>query len=138
MLQGNQIVTGQTGIVRLARFNIRSGCWNSGRRGAQREQMALANAALELLVQPDLFDDYVRPSEVVAFIVSCFSPMQPQPDSICIAVPDRSMRGWLFREPMSALIARYDAAASAKQVDKAKPKLKKGIGKQQGNSGAIS
>lgn len=107
--------------------------WINGRRSQTRKQMSFANKAIEHLVQPELFSEYVPPSDAVVFFVSCFSgSLQIQPDaptSIQIAVPDRNMVGWLFREPLSAFIQRYEQQPAA-QDDLAKPKLKKNIGKQ--------
>ena len=141
-LRGNQIVTGRAGIFTLARFNTKYGVWNSGRRSETRKQMALANAAIEPLVQPGLFADYVPPSDAVVFLVACFTGSlhaQPEtPISIQIAVPDRRMDGWLFREPIDAFIKRYNQKPTAAQDDLAKPKLKKNIGKQQDKDGTGS
>jgi len=138
-LRGNQIVTGRAGIFTLARFNTKYGVWNSGRRSETRKQMALANAAIEPLVHPGLFADYVPPSGAVVFLVACFTGslhMQPEaPISIQIAVPDRNMNGWLFRESIDAFIKRYDQKSTTAQDDLAKPKLKKNIGKQQDKDG---
>lgn len=138
-LRGNQIVTGRAGIFTLARFNTKCGVWNSGRRSETRKQMSLANAAIEPLVQPGLFSTYVAPSQAVVFIVACFAGSlhsQPEtPVSIEIAVPDRNMQGWLFREPIDAFAKRYDQKLTAAQDDLALPKLKKNIGKQQGKDG---
>lgn len=141
-LRGNQIVTGRAGIFTLARFNTKYGVWNSGRRSETRKQMSLANAAIEALVQPGLFSGYVEPSQAVVFIVACFAgSLHSQPDtpvSIEIAVPDRHMLGWLFREPINAFIRRYDQQPTAGQDDLAVPKLKKNIGKQQDKDGTGS
>lgn len=141
-LRGNQIVTGRAGIFTLARFNTKYGIWNSGRRSATRRQMALANAAIEPLVQPGLFSDYSEPSQAVVFIVACFAgSLRSHPDtpvSIEIAVPDRHMQGWLFRESIGAFIRRYDQLLAANQADLAVPKLKKNIRKQQDNDGTGS
>lgn len=132
-IRGNSIVTGRAGVFKLARFNIPEGFWINGRRSHTRRQMSSANRAIEPLVQPELFAAYVPPTEAVAFFVSCFSGSvhtQPEsPTSIQIAVPDRYMRGWLFREPLSEFVRRYDQVPEA-QADLAKPKLKKNIGKQ--------
>jgi hypothetical protein len=78
-------------------------------------------------VQHPLFDQYTRPSSAVAFFVSCFSG-SPRvnadgPVSISIAVPDRDMRGWLFRESLTTFLERYEPTVGD-QVDLAKPKLK--------------
>lgn len=132
-IRGNTIVTGRTGVFTLARFNIPEGVWVNGRRSHTRRQMSMANKAIEPLVQPGLFEDYVPPSEAVAFFVACFSGslhQQPEsPVSIQIAVPDRYMRGWLFREHVGTFVQRYEQKPAA-QDDLAVPKLKKNIGKQ--------
>jgi len=131
-----------SGIFTLARFNTKYGVWNSGRRSETRKQMSLANAAIEPLVQPGLFSGYVEPSQAVVFVVACFAgSLHSQPDtpvSIEIAVPDRHMQGWLFREPIDAFIKRYDQQPTAGQDDLAVPKLKKNIGKQQDKDGTGS
>ncbi|WP_034985866.1 hypothetical protein [Laribacter hongkongensis] len=136
-LRGNQIVTGRAGIFTLARFNTKHGGRHSGRRSETRKQMALANAAIEPLVQPGLFSGYVEPSQAVVFIVASFAvSLHSQPDtpvSLEIAVPDRHMQGWLFREPIDAFIKRYDQQSATSQDDLAVPKLKKNIDKQQNN-----
>lgn len=141
-IRGNQIVTGRSGIFTLARFNTKYGVWNSGRRSETRKQMSLANAAIEPLVQPGLFSGYVEPSQAVVFVVACFAgSLHSQPDtpvSIEIAVPDRHMQGWLFREPIDAFIKRYDQQSTAGQDDLAVPKLKQNIGKQQDKDGTGS
>ncbi len=133
-IRGNAIVTGQTGVFRLARFNIKEGLWVNGRRSQTRRQMSMANKAIEPLVQPELFANYEPPSEAVAFFVACFSGslhIQPEsPVSIQIAVPDQYMQGWLFREPIDTFLKRYDQKPASQQDDLAMPKLKKNIGKQ--------
>lgn len=135
-IRGNGIVSGRSGVFTLARFNIPDGFWINGRRSHTRRQMSFANKAIEPLVQPELFDQYIAPADAVAFFVACFSGslhIQPEsPVSIQIAVPDRHMRGWLFKEPLSAFLQRYEQKPAA-QDDLAKPKLKKI--KKQGNDG---
>lgn len=132
-IKGNGIVSGQAGMFRIARFNIREGIWNNGRRSQTRRQMAKANQAIEPLVQPDLFSDYRRPSEALVFFVACFSGSSANsesPISIQVAVPDQHMLGWLFREPLKNFIKRYEQTGT--QSDHARPKLKanvKAIGK---------
>ena len=137
-IRGNDIVIGQSGIFRLARINTRGVFWNNARRSLTRRQMSLANAAIEPLVQPGLFNQYSSPSEAVAFFVACFSgSLRIQPDapvSIQIAVPDRDMRDWLFREPLNMFLERYEQKPAA-QDDLAKPQLKK-IRKQGSDNGA--
>lgn len=139
-IRGNGIVSGRSGVFTLARFNVPEGFWVNGRRSHTRRQMSFANKAIEPLVQPELFDQYVAPSEAVAFFVACFSGslhVQPEsPLSVQIAVPDREMRGWLFREPVSVFVQRYEQKPVA-QDDLAKPKLKK-IDKKQSNEGSAA
>jgi hypothetical protein len=139
-IRGNGIVSGRAGVFTLARFNIPEGFWINGRRSHTRRQMSFANKAIEPLVQPELFDQYTPPSDAVAFFVACFSGsqhIQPEsPVSIQIAVPDRDMRGWLFKESIDAFLQRYEKKPAA-QDDLAKPKLKKNK-KQQGNDGIAS
>ncbi|MBK7491187.1 MAG: alpha/beta hydrolase [Nitrosomonas sp.] len=126
---GNTIVTGRIGLFTLARFNIKEGIGNGRRRSQTRKQMSKANVAIEPLVQSELFADYIPPSDVVVFFVACFSnTLSIQPDaplSIQIAVPDRYMDGWLFREPIDEFIKRYDQKPMVTQDDLATPKLKK-------------
>ncbi len=136
-IKGNGIVTGTSGVFTLARFNIPQGFWVNGRRSQTRRQMSMANMAIEKLVQPELFDNYHPLSEAVVFFVACFSGslrVHPEsPVSMQVAVPDRYMRGWLFREPLDAFVKRYDQKSV--QRDLAVPKLRKGIGKQLGKDG---
>lgn len=140
-IRGNGIVTGRTGVFTLARFNIPDGFWINGRRSQTRRQMSLANMAIEPLVQPELFSGYQPPSDAVAFFVACFSGnlnIQPEsPVSIQIAVPDRHMRGCLFKEPLERFLKRYDQTPMG-QDDLAVPKLKKNIGKQLDKDGTGS
>ncbi len=138
-IRGNGIVSGRAGVFTLARFNIPDGFWINGRRSHTRRQMSYANRAIEPLLQPELFEQYTVPAEAVAFFVACFSGslhIQPEsPISVQIAVPDREMRGWLFKEPLNAFLQRYEREPVA-QEDLAKPTLKKI--KKQGNSGSRS
>ena len=99
--------------------------------------------AIEPLVQPELFTGYQSPSDAVAFFVACFSGnlnIRPEsPVSIQIAVPDRYMRGWLFKERLDEFVKGFDQMPVG-QHDLAvpKPKLKKNIGKQQDKDGTGS
>jgi hypothetical protein len=133
-IRGNQIVTGRAGVFTLARFNIKEGFWINGRRSQTRKQMSLANAAIEPLVQHELFEKYTAPADAVAFFVACFSgslTFRPEaPLSIQIAVPDRHMSGWLFKEPLAKFLQRYDAKPTSAQEDLAIPTLKKSISKR--------
>lgn len=137
-IRGNGIVTGRSGVLTVARFNIPEGFWVNGRRSHTRRQMSFANRAIEPLVHPELFDTYQAPIDAVVFFVACFSgslSVQPEsPVSIQIGVPDRDMRSWLFREPVSEFAKRFDQP-SLEQRDLAKPILKKNTGKQQDKDG---
>jgi hypothetical protein len=137
-IRGNNVVTGRAGIFTLARFNIKTGLWANGRRSQIRKQMSVANLAMEPLVQPGLFSEFVPPSEGVVFFVACFSAslkVQPDvPSSVHIAVPDRNMSGWLFREPVGAFLKRYDVEPETQQ-DSVIPTLKRGVAKALDQSG---
>lgn len=138
-IRGNGIVSGRSGVFTLARFNIPEGFWINGRRSHTRRQMSFANKAIEPLIQPELFGQYSPPSDAVAFFVACFSGslhIQPEsPTSIQIAVPNRDMRGWLFKEPVGVFLQRYEQAPEV-QEDHAKPTLKKSS--KQSNDGKAS
>ena len=125
-IRGNRVITGRSGIVNLARFNSNIKSWNNSRRSLTRRQMSLVNQAIEPLVLGDLFDEYRSPSDVTAFFVATFSgSLRDQPEmplSIQIAVPDRMMQGWLFKEPVQLFVQRYEKEAD--QFDGAKPRLK--------------
>lgn len=127
-LRGNKIVCGRSGIISLARFNSSMGTWNNGRRSLTRKQMSLVNQAIEPLVLGDLFNDYKPASDITAFFVATFSGsihVQPElPLSIHLAVPDKTMHGWLFKETVQEFLERYKTAPEI-QPDYAKPTLKK-------------
>lgn len=127
-IRGNGIIRGRSGIVNLARFNSSVGSWNNSRRSLTRRQMSLVNQAIEPLVLGDLFDHYEPASNITAFFVATFSgSMHVQPElplSIHLAVPDGTMHGWLFKEPVQEFLERYKVAPES-QPDNARPKLKK-------------
>ena len=129
-IRGNNLVLGQAGIFTLSRFNIPLGAWNNGRRSQLRKQLSTANVAIEQLVQPQLFGAPGPITEAVAFFVSCFTPSlrgEPEvPDTIELAVPDRTMKHWIFREPLKLFLQRYDQTP-AQQVDLARPVLKRDV-----------
>jgi hypothetical protein len=125
-INGNGVICGRAGKFNLARFNTSSGVWNHGRRSETRKRLSEVNKALEPLVQPELFREYVEPSIATVFIVACFAGVRYRPETpleIQIAVPDRNMRGWLFREPIQAFVNRYYQGPPV-QIDGAKPKLR--------------
>ncbi len=122
-IAGNSVVTGQAGALTLGRFNIPAGAWMNGRRSQTRRQLARANAAIERLVHGDLFAAPGPVTEAVAFFVGVFSGSAL---SVEIAVPDRYMKNWIFREGVQAFLQRYEADPS--QVDLARPRLKPNAG----------
>jgi len=120
-IRGNTVVTGRLGIFTLGRFNIKAGLWNNGRRSRTRREMSLANRSVEPLVQPGLFGDVQPITEATVFFVATFGSSDA-PVSIDIAVPDKDMKGWLFREPLQVFANRYYVIAE--QPDNAVPMLK--------------
>ncbi|NII56109.1 alpha/beta hydrolase [Luteibacter sp. SG786] len=126
-VRGNRLVVGRVGMIQLARFNTHQGPWNNARRSKQRLVLAQANKAIEPLVIQDLLDPqpYVEPATITVFFAAVFSPHVrdgERPISIEIAVPDKEMRGWLFREPVELFVRRY--TKKTVQEDKARPTLK--------------
>jgi hypothetical protein len=136
-IKGNGVISGRSGLFTLARFNTSESIWSNARRSKSRRLMSTANRALEPLVQPGLFDNYERPNNATVFFVSCFSGslknMPEVPIKIQIAVPDKEMKGWLFREDIPTFLARYDVAITSVQEDKAKPSLKRKVSTKNGS-----
>lgn len=129
-IRGNSVITGTSGIFTLGRFNISEGIWNSGRRSQLRRQLSEANKSIEPLVQHHLFEQYVIATQATVFFVACFAGKREQPEtpaSIQIAVPDHNMKDWLFRESLHTFLQRYEQQP-ADQHDRAKPRLKAGVG----------
>lgn len=128
-LRGNAVVTGHSGVLTLARFNVRGGKWQHGRRSVTRRQLAQANAAVESLVQPALFDVGAAPANVVVFFIADFAysvaTAPERPVAVHIALPDHAMRWWLFSEPLNTFIARYDQPVVTTQEDLVRPTLKR-------------
>jgi hypothetical protein len=120
-IRGNAIVTGKLGVFTVGRFNIKAGLWNNGRRSRTRREMSVVNRTVEPLVQPGLFDNAVPITQATAFFVATFGNTEV-PMSVDIAVPDKDMKGWLFREPLSVFENRYHTVAA--QRDTAIPTLK--------------
>lgn len=124
-LKGNGVVVGQSGIFKLCRLNISETAWNNSSRSVTRRRLAEDNQAIAHLLQPSLFGP-VEIESGTLFIVACFSGSlshhPEKPLKIYIAVPDDTLEGWLFREPLETFLSRYEQAP--KQVDRAQPKLK--------------
>lgn len=131
-ISGNSIVTGVSGIFRLGRFNIPPGMWMNGRRSQTRRQLALANKAIEQLVQPDIFSEQTVVTEAVAFFVTYFTRSVEDRAkyniSIEIAVPDRYLKNWIFRESLKEYLRRYEIKPV--QQDLAKPRLRRDVNKR--------
>lgn len=137
-LKGNSVVVGTSGIVRLGRFNLSHGVWNNAKRSKSRVVMAQANTAIQAIVLGDLFDEKRQVAAISAFFVSLFSgslKVQPEwPLSVEIAVPDTNMEGWLFREPLSHFLQRYESGAP-QQPDLATPKLREKVATESSDQG---
>jgi hypothetical protein len=135
-LRGNGVVLGTSGIVKIGRFNTSIGVWNTARRSSTRRQLAQANAVIQTVVQDDFFGEPQPITEAVIFFVSIFSgSIKSNPESplaVEIAMPDRSLREWLFREPVSEFLARYNPQNA--QIDTAQPTLKKTVLTKLGNN----
>lgn len=133
-IKGNNLVVGRAGIFSLGRFNVSGSVWNGAARSKTRKQMALANKAVEPLVQHGLFEAAQPITAATAFFVASFSgsiATDPEtPLGIDIAVPDSRLKNWLFRESLQKFLARYDAVSA--QVDVAFPTLKVGVIKLNG------
>lgn len=127
-LRGNGVVVGQAGMLKFSRVNMSTTAWNNASRSTIRRELSKANQAMTQLVQPSLFGPQEITSGTFFFVARFSGSLQHQPEKaleIYIAVPDAKMEGWLFREPLSLFLKRYDRAP--KQVDKATPKLKTGV-----------
>jgi hypothetical protein len=126
-IKGSAIITGSAGVFTLGRLNTREDVWASARRSQTRRQMAQVNRSIEPLVQADLFAATDDPKQAVAFFVATFSPsldLEPaMPVNIELAVPNRSLNKWLFKESLQTFLQRYNAPAKT-QHDGASPKLK--------------
>jgi hypothetical protein len=129
-LKGNAIVVGRSGIFTLGRINISRGLWNHGNRSKARRKLSQENRCIEPLVQPELFGLPVPIDGGAAFFVAEFSgSLKHSPEAplvINIAVPDRAMEQWLFWEPLTTFLSRYNTVPE--QKDGAVPTLKAGVG----------
>lgn len=127
-IRGNEVVVGKKGIFRIARFNIAKGPWYNARRSQTRRSLAEANRAIEQLVLPDLFAPPEPITTATVFFVAVFSgklsESPERPLSLEIAVPDREMKTWLFRETINTFVSRYNSNPSSSQEDRAHPVLK--------------
>ncbi len=126
-IRGSNIITGRTGVFTLGRLNTREDVWVSARRSQTRRQMAEVNRSVEPLIQSELFALVEDPKRAVAFFVATFSSsLELSPDkplNIELAVPNRTLNKWLFKESLQVFLQRY-VAPTVTQRDGASPKLK--------------
>lgn len=126
--QGNRVIVGQAGIFKFARLNMSTTNWNRPTRSIIRRELAEANEAMSQLVQPSLFGPQGVTSGTLFFVARFSGSLHHYPEKplqVYIAVPNPKMDGWLFREPLSQFLDRYEAAP--KQPDNATVKLKPGV-----------
>lgn len=137
-LQGNKVVVGESGPVRLGRFNLSQGIWNNARRSKSRRVMAMANAAVEANVYGDLFGEPPEVKTMSVFFVAVFNGsrhVSPEAAiSIEIAVPAQDMKSWLFREDLAHFVDGYTVIDDNKeQLDLAVPRLRIAITDKKNN-----
>lgn len=126
--QGNRIIVGVAGMFKFARLNMNTTNWSRPNRSTTRRELAEANEAMSQLVQPSLFGPQDVTSGTFFFVARFSGSLHHHPEKplqIYIAVPNPKMDGWLFREPLSQFLDRYEVAP--KQLDNAKVKLKAGL-----------
>jgi hypothetical protein len=135
-LRGNTLVTGASGSITLGRFNTSVGVWNRGRSSVMRRKLSRQNKHIEQLLQGDLFRVGAAPTACTVFFVSCFARgpecVLESPESIHVAVPDKEMEEWLFRDPLPMFLARYDRETKV-QADRVTPKLKVAVQERDGS-----
>lgn len=126
--QGNRVIVGMAGMFKFARLNMSTTNWNRTTRSTIRRELAEANEAMSQLIQPSLFGPQDVTSGAFFFVARFSGSLHHQPEKalqVYIAVPNPKMDGWLFREPLSQFLDRYEAAP--KQADNATVKLKAGL-----------
>lgn len=126
--QGNRVIVGVAGMFKFARLNMNTTNWNRPSRSITRRELAEANEAMSQLVQPSLFEPQDVTSGTFFFVARFSGSLHHHPEKplqVYIAVPNPKMDGWLFREPLSHFLDRYEAVP--KQADNAKVKLKAGF-----------
>ena len=137
-IKGSAIITGSAGLFTIGRLNTREDVWASARRSRIRREMSLVNRTLEPLAQSEFFSVPEEPKRAVAFFVATFSlsaKFHPEaPLNIELAVPNRDLTKWLFKESLSSLLQRYEVPPQT-QHDGASPKLKLNRKKQNDGSG---
>lgn len=132
-LVGNKIILGRTGIFQLGRANISvRDPWARMRRSKSRLNSAMINEQIELATRPDLFQPAPLITEGLVLFVAYFaeapSPQQETPFRIEVAIPDKSLKSWLYQESVEKVLSYFEPTVP--QEDKVKPTLKKGVKKQ--------
>lgn len=131
-IHANNLIVGRIAGVMLGRINV-GPVWNHCRRSIKRRNLCAYNNALNHWVEADLFEEPPAHTNVLAFFVAEFSKDQSEaPIAIKIAVPDRHMAGWLFREEIESFLSRYNEVP-ATQEDLALPRLKAALRKKNDN-----
>ena len=142
-LRGNRVVVGRLGKFNVARLNVPGHKWVDLRCGKTRPQLAKINTAIERrYVQNDLFaksDGEI--SEATLFILGVMDGQDEnglsQLTTVMVALPAPDLRSWLYIQPLSKILALYEAPETVVQPDNAKPVLKsvpnKKTGDDQGN-----
>lgn len=131
-LRGNLIVVGRSGMFSIGRFHSDVGL-KGGSKSKSRKDLADANAVLERVVNPDLFEVERPPATGSVFFVSVSNPHyngEEDEDPLArieIGVPATDMSRWVFRESTKIFLQRYELATP--QEDNAKVFLKKGVAK---------
>lgn len=129
-LRGNRIVVGRAGMLSIGRFHSDTGL-KGGSRSQSRKDLAEANAVLEKVVTPDLFEIERPLTTGSIFFVSVSNPHYNGDEGedplsrIEIGVPAVDMSGWVFHESTKIFLQRYELAAP--QEDNAQVILKKGV-----------
>jgi len=136
-LKGNDLVVGQTGDLKLGRFNVRAGPWYNARRSRKRVELTQANEYLAELVQPSLFERGQKAATGIVFFVTEFgeSP-DPRPRDILVAVPAPGMTSWLYCESITTFLQGYNEPS--RQDDFAKPVLRASVKKGKDNEGGTT
>lgn len=136
-LRGNDLVVGQIGGLKIARFNVRVGPWYNARRSRKRMALVQGNAFIAEIVQGSLFETGAVPNEGVVFFVAEFGETpDARPLDILIAVPAPGMKTWLYCEPISKFLQAYNEPSQ--QDDQAKPVLKPSVKKRKDNEDGTS
>jgi hypothetical protein len=136
-LKGNELVVGQVGGFKIARFNVRVGPWYNARRSRRRMALVQGNEYIAELVQGSLFESQQQVATGIAFFVAEFGEgADPRPLDILIAVPAPGMKNWLYCESISKFLQGYNEPSQ--QDDLATPVLKASVKTRKDNEGGMS